>query len=456
MKTNPYLRAFLVVLTVLLAFACSEDYLDKKPDKSLVVPQTLEDFQALLDNADRVMNITPAIGMIASDDAFTTDNGWKGLLTATERNTYIWAKDTYNGEPCNDWNIPYQQVFYANVVLEGLEKIAVTPASEAQWKSLKGSALFFRAHALHQLTDHFTLPYTEKDAATTLGIPIRLSPNVNAPARQATLAQTYAQILEDLTLSLDFLPVHSPYKTRPTLPAAYALLARIHLTMAHYKEAEDYASKALALNSVLLDYNTLNPNDFRPIPRMNDEILFHSQQILYSYAVFSNIYADTTLYASYNDKDLRKTMFFRLRSPNRYSFKGSYTGSSPFFGGIANDEVYLIRAESRVRQGNSDGARKDLNALLEKRWVAGMFIPITETNPGSLLGIILEERQKELAFRTSRWSDLRRLGKDSKFAVTLSRVINGVTYTLPPNDLRYAFPLPNQEIQNSDVEQNPR
>ena len=89
-----YINTILIV-SCLITAGCSDDFLEKKADKSLVVPTTLEDLQALLDNADRVMNIVPAIGMVASDDAFTTDNAWQGLFTATVRNSYILKDNIY-------------------------------------------------------------------------------------------------------------------------------------------------------------------------------------------------------------------------------------------------------------------------------------------------------------------------------------------------------------------------
>ncbi len=450
MKRNIYA---ILILFCLIVAGCSEDFLEKKPDKSLVVPTTLNDLQALLDNADRVMNIVPAIGMVASNDAFTTDNAWQGLFTATERNSYIWKDNIYEGEACADWNIPYQQVFYANVVLEGLEKIEPTSANEAQWKSIKGSALFFRAHAFHQLLELFSMPVGESSA---LGIPVRLTADVNAEVNRASRLETLNQIINDLTEAMPLLPVNSSYKTRPTTAAAKALLARVYLIMGEYENAESWASASLSENNYLLDYNTLNAAATRPVARMNDEILFHGQMITYGYTVFSTTYVDTLLYASYENDDLRKQVFFRLRSPNRYTFKANYTGTSTLFGGIANDEVYLIRAECRARLGDIVGAVEDLNALLEKRWKAGSFIPVSETDPEILLARILEERRKELLFRATRWSDLKRLNQDERFAITLHRTLNGTEHSLAPNDVRYAFPIPDQEIQTSGIEQNPR
>jgi hypothetical protein len=443
----------ILIVSCLIVAGCSDDFLEKKPDKSLVVPTTLEDLQALLDNADRVMNIVPAIGMVASDDAFTTDNAWQGLFTATERNSYIWKDNIYEGEACGDWNIPYQQVFYANVVLEGLENIEATSANEGQRKSIKGSALFFRAHAFHQVLELFSMPV---GGSSGLGIPIRLTADVNAEVTRASRAETFNQIINDLTDALPLLPVNSAYKTRPTIAAAKALLARVYLIMGEYENADSWASESLNENNFLLDYNTLNAAATRPVARMNDEILFHGQMITYGYTVFSTTYVDTLLYASYENDDLRKQVFFRLRSPNRYTFKANYTGTSTLFGGIANDEVYLIRAECRVRLGNIVGALEDLNALLKKRWKTGTFVPVEETDPEILLARILEERRKELLFRVTRWSDLKRLNQDDRFAVTLHRNLNGTEHNLPPNDIRYAFPIPDQEIQTSGIEQNPR
>jgi hypothetical protein len=69
---------------------------------------------------------------------------------------------------------------------------------------------------------------------------------------------------------------------------------------------------------------------------------------------------------------------------------------------------------------------------------------------------VLLERRKELVFRAIRWTDLRRLNKDPRFATTLRRVVLGQEYLLPPNDNRYVYPIPTNEIEASGVPQNPR
>ena len=73
------------------------------------------------------------------------------------------------------------------------------------------------------------------------------------------------------------------------------------------------------------------------------------------------------------------------------------------------------------------------------------------------LTLILDERRKELAFRSGlRWSDLKRLNQDSRYAKTLSRKIGGQSYTLAPGDKRYAFLIPVSVVQMDGVAQNSR
>ena len=71
------------------------------------------------------------------------------------------------------------------------------------------------------------------------------------------------------------------------------------------------------------------------------------------------------------------------------------------------------------------------------------------------MALILLERRKELLMRGLRWMDLKRLNMEGA-AITLTRTVNGQVYTLPPNDLRYALPIPEDVIAISGMQQNPR
>jgi hypothetical protein len=195
-------------------------------------------------------------------------------------------------------------------------------------------------------------------------------------------------------------------------------------------------------------------NAYYPFSIFNDEVIYH---VIYNYPeILSNYISivDSNLYRSYDANDLRKYLYFDTSDGNP-RFKGGYDGYTDF-AGIATDEIYLIRAECYARTGDVAHAVADLNTLLSSRYKAGTFTPYKTTDASDALAKILTERRKELLYRGLRWTDLRRLNKDSRFAITLKRNLNGEIYTLPPNDVRYVYPIPDEEIRISGFEQNPR
>lgn len=438
----------------LLLVSCQSDFLDIKPDKSLVIPSTLNDFQSLMDNPN-VMNITPGLGELACDDYYTSE---EALLSSPviERNSYTWKEDIYEGSSVPDWDIPYQQVFYANVVLEGLDKLDTTTVNHQKWDQIKGSALFYRALAFYNLARTFAAPYEGKSAQTGLGIPIRMSADINAKYPRATLQQTYQQIIQDLKLSIHFLPEQVQYNTRPSIPAVYALLARIYLSMNEYDQALLYADSCLQLRNELLDYNQLDSTVRLPFHTLgpNKEVIFYGYLITYATFSARTTMIDSILYRSYNSDDLRKAIFFTLRDGTPH-FRGSYTSNLYIFGGLATDEIYLIRAECLAREGKTEQALNDLNTLLKTRYKKGTFIPV-ETSSDELIPLILNERRKELVFRGLRWPDLRRLNLEGTYPTTLMRMLNGEKYVLMPNDPKYTMPIPDNEIAISGIKQNKR
>jgi tetratricopeptide (TPR) repeat protein len=441
------------------ATACKKDFLDVKPDKALTVPTTLTDFQALLDD-NNDMNVVPYLNVVSTDDIFTTDQGYASAPTLI-RSSYTWEKDLYKGVTVSDWNKPYLQAFYANVVLDGLPAITQVPSNQNEWNAIRGSALFYRAKAFYHLAQEFAAAYDESTANRMDGIPIRLHADVNEKSKRGTLKESYIQIVSDLKAATLLLPKKVSFGTRPTKGAALALLARTYLVMGNYDDAIVSSSACLEIDKKLIDFNALSPVAAKPFPPMqpdgNSEVLFYSSLIPVSFLYNPSVTSiDSTLYKSYANNDLRKTLFFNVKSNGIILFKGTYTGAFSIFAGLATDEVYLIRAECYARTGNTTAAMNDLNALLATRWKTNTFQPYTATDAGDALAQILQERRKELVYRDLRWTDLRRLNKEPGYAKTIKRNLNGQEVILLPGDNKYTFPIPDDEIANSGINQNPR
>jgi len=454
----------LIGITVLLSICLSckkSDFLDKKPSTTITEPTTLTDFQLLLDNTS-VMNATGGLAQISADDQIVSYPNYLAA-TATERNAYIWNKDIYGGDTgITDWNLPYQTVFYANIVLEGLAKS--DSASSVKAKYLKGWALFSRAFAFYNLTRTFCKAYDVTSAGTDLGIPLRLASAIDYVKPRATLRQSLDQIFADLNESLSLLPAERPSANlnRPSKIAAYALLARIALDMRNYINAEKYVDQALALYSKLIDYNVVSQTSITPFSRTNDELIVnYGQSGNYSNMTANYVEAPARIsplvIALYAADDLRLKVLFGQNADGSFYKKRGYNGNGFYpFAGLATDELYLIKAECLARRNEIKSAMDKLNQLLVFRFdKSKTYRPITAFSPADALNKVLLERRKELVWRGTRWYDLKRLNKEGS-NINLSRVLNGTTYNLPPNDPRYVFPIPNDEIALSGIEQNSR
>jgi len=461
-----HILLFAACLTGLFFNSCKKQdaFLDTKPNQALEIPTSLSDIESLLQNND-VFNraVDPELGEIASDDFDVQDGVFANLDYPLLKNSYTWSKTLY--DPINyiyvhDWSDPYQMVYYANTVLDDLPAIKIIAGQQSQYNQIKGAALFYRSFAFYNLVQTFALPYNSATAGSTLGIPLRLTSDINARPPRSNEADCYNQILTDLKNALPLLPVTPAYKTAPSQPAVNALLARIYLAMADYPSALQYANACLAQFNSLEDYNTLNSPTTSAISNTYlTEDIYHTGLVSYTLlATRRNSYIDSALYLTYSNNDLRKTKFFTILDglPQYPRFVGSYDPKNSRYDGLATDEIYLIKAECLARAGDMQNAMGTLNALLVNRWKTGTFIPYTATSADDALTQILLERRKELLERGLRWTDLRRLNQESRFAITLTKKVDGVTYTLPPNDPRYAFPIPYDEITLDNLIQNAR
>ena len=444
--------AFLLLYIVTLP-ACKDDFLEVKNNKKLIVPQKLGEIQALLDN-EVMYTDAPYMAEVSSGDFWIEASRFQNI-TDVSKDSYLWKKNIYTGNSDHDWIYKYKQVFYANTALEAIDGLSPNELNEHAAMETKANALFYRAWAFFALAQTFCDTYKKASAHTDLGIPLRLATSISEKSTRATIAQTYEQIISDLTLAIPNLPRVPISKTRPSKTAANALLAKVHLIMQNYDQAYLNAVAALSIQNKLIDYNSVNSSAAFPFQIFNEEVVFHNRMLSSTVFSQSRLFIERGLYQSYQEHDLRKKLFF-LASNGNYTFKGSYLGETAFFCGIATDELWLIKAEAAVRMGNMNEGITALNWLLKHRYAKGYFNDYWSANQEDALRFILKERRKELVFRGIRWSDLRRLNLDPLFQETLIRTMVGVAYKLEPNSKRYIFPFPDNVILLSGMPQNER
>ncbi|PUV24576.1 RagB/SusD family nutrient uptake outer membrane protein [Sphingobacterium athyrii] len=446
---------YMVICACCTLTAC-QNFLDEKPDIKLVVPRSLNDAELLLNDYSTMNTNYPQYGELGSDDYFLTGDLWESASDIDERNTYIWADLPY--EDATQWRGPYKAVNNANQVLEVLAGLNASD-DPGRYARLWGEAHFFRAFAFHQLAGTFCSAYQNSTAGSEYGIPLRLTPGIDRQSLRGTLEDTYRQIILGYQAAVSNLPVENPYLGKPALRSAYAGLSRAYLDMGEFEKAYLYADSCLKIYPDLIDFNSLSNSVGLPFARFNKEVLFPAVSKSTGLMNADRSYVDSVLYKLYEADDLRKTLFFEASSELRdaYHFKGSFDNSSNnLFVGLSTSEIYLVKAESAARLRKIDVALSTMNSLLKSRWKTGRFVNWTERDPDKLLTMIILERRKELVYRGRRWSDLKRLNLDPRFAVVLTRKLGDQFYTLDPNSTKYAYRLSEMVVTLGEIPQNKR
>lgn len=457
MKTNCRFKYISIVLASILLSSCTK-FLNKKPSDNLVIPSMVDDLQALLDDNTSINHRNPIADERSADDYYLLYEDYNALTPESMKRMYTWQKDNLfeRNDPTTEWAYLYHAVYRSNIVLEQIDEVDIDQYIEAK-RNLEGHARFIRAKNFLHGALIWSLAYDESTADTDLGIPLKLSSDYNKTSVRSTLQETYQQIISDLKLSIQLLPTHAAHKLRPGKVAAYGLLARVYLAMRDYKNCLSYTDSALSITDTLIDFNSLNVNATWPFsPRFsNPEDLLNMYST--SPVTLNNSIAriDRALYQSYEKDDLRKKVYFKKNSDNTYSFKGSIIGSGAIYTGIATDELYLMKAECLARENNVNEAMHTLNTLLSSRWLEESFVPYTANGKQQALTQILTERRKELLMRGLRWMDIKRLNKEGA-NISLTRNLNETIYTLPANDLRFALPIPEDIVEATGMQQNPR
>ncbi|MGA9239980.1 RagB/SusD family nutrient uptake outer membrane protein, partial [Robiginitalea sp.] len=106
-------------------------------------------------------------------------------------------------------------------------------------------------------------------------------------------------------------------------------------------------------------------------------------------------------------------------------------------------EMYLIRAEAAVAQGNLGVAANLIKDIRDARFGEATAAP-SFGSPTEAYAAILDERRVELAFEGHRWFDLKRLGTRANQGVLKDPIdcaFNGAC-TLSADDFRFTLPLP--------------
>lgn len=454
-------KIFSIALAGILFCGC-DSFLDVTP-KGKLIPEKVQDFDEMIGDSRNPSSAYPLAEM-CGDNVYITEKDLTGKMMSSQGKAYTWQEEFYMDEE-NDatWNNAYQIIYTCNLVMQ--ETPGAKGGTDADKARVMAEARVNRAFYYWYLHFCYAPAYDPETANMDLSVPLVLEPELEAKVKRTTSDKVVARILEDLKDVAMDLPEESISVYHLPRMAAYGLAARINLFFGNYDAALENAEEALKLNSELLDYNTFSfKNEEKPFGGINNRPIpmDSPEKIMYRSTGFQDILSSCCMSSELLD-------LFDTDADLRYKFNFSTVDKSgkpidkpyPLFVqnldySIGVPEMMLIKAECLARKKDGN-ALKVLNALRKKRIATDKYVDLPEVSSDKLLGVVLEERQRELVYNGVRFFDMKRLAKEGIYTRTLTRQFKETTYTLEPNSNRYMFPISGKlRILNNDIEQNPR
>ena len=466
MKSTNIIYKLILPVFLILFVSCNK-FLDVIP-KGVVIPTTLEDYDALL-AAPLEITRTSNNQVFMTDEIVLPDDYRSGANSYPGKSAvraYDFEDELYDvNEDDPDWTVAYREIYICNSILSGVETNQEPDVNRRN--RIKGEALVHRSYTYLTLVNEYGKHYNPATSSTDLGVPLPLKPDINALLPRVSVKLIYEQVEKDLLEATNLLPEKSTYTYRPNKAAAFGTLARMYLYMGNWSKSFEYADKAFQLSNYIYDFNTFSWSDpdnksLSDLIGYPSSMVDEKDNVLLKYLRLAGGYNFVFLFSKvqsdlFIDGDLRNE--FGASSNDWYGtelpFPGILETKAVYdynHAGITTAELLLIRAEAQARLGNTQKAIDDLNTLRKKRFTTSSYSDLMASTPKEALALVLNERRIELAFIGLRLFDIKRLNLEgANISITHGDKV------LPAGDPRFVLPIPAKVISlNSNIVQNPR
>lgn len=447
----------------MLAMASCADKLEVLPTQSIDAANALttsnDVLGALIGSYDGVQSVNVYGGAFQYIPDLLGDNAeirFAGTFAA-QREIFNKTISTNNTQVVATWNASYNAINRANNVLANLSKVV-----EGSRNRVEGEARCLRAMVYFELVRLYAKAWGDGDNATNPGVPLVLTPTKivdPTPADIAALAisrnsvaQVYAQVIDDLTKAEALLPANNNYYANKGLAAG--MLSRVYLMQLDYAKARDAANRVIAsdlyplmgdwtslFNNFLNTGSSQNPPEYMFMVRVTEQDGGSDLNTFYGLTLGdvpntagrNDIVVLNKHLQLYERGDVRGTFFIQEgRGISTLKFVDRY-GNVPV---MRLAEMILTRAEGnfRLKTAVGDTPENDINLIRER---VGLPPLATLT-----LDAILKERKLELAFEGHLLHDLKRTRR-------------AISNTLPWNSPKLILPIPQRERDaNPSLTQN--
>ncbi|MFB5946807.1 RagB/SusD family nutrient uptake outer membrane protein [Albibacterium profundi] len=180
--------------------------------------------------------------------------------------SYNYQRLVTNARVNDFWEQSYKNIVGTNIVLEKLQE-----GESMENDQLIAENLYLRSMLYFYLTNVFGRPYVQ--GPENMGVPIKLSSDVDENPARSSVGEVYAQIEKDL-LKAESLFNTSKANVYASKEAAQALLARVYLYKGENQKAIEYADKVINSGRFTLLSTAELPNMSVKVPEDNSETIF--------------------------------------------------------------------------------------------------------------------------------------------------------------------------------------
>lgn len=429
------LKNIILLLLTAAALSSCDSFLDITPTGK-VIAKTGEEYRALLTNEYKYFPKDRYMTVLRTDELLMD----KRRSNSTDLDAYLdlWRWKDENPSPTTSyfsWRNYYHTIYIANYIIE--HRGEISNATRDEVNQLVGESYMLRAYAHFLLVNLYAEPYTHCQPATTRGVPMQLTADVNAVPGSSSVEAIYQQVLSDIAEAEKYLNVETweaGLNYRFNKISAQAFRARTYLYMGEWQKAFDAAKEVIEAHGDLENMNSSAtlPNSYKSVENIVALEKFDSN-------LFTVInMPDPDFIAIYRTGDQRRTKFYKRVTTSTYSLQKG--GNDALSSSFRSAEAYLIAAECAARLGQTTEAVDTyLMPLLQKRLNADALSAANDLmanmTQDELIAEILDERARELAFEGHRWYDLRRTTQPQ-----LTHTYDDEEFTLTPEKYTLRFP----------------
>lgn len=363
--------------------------------------------------------------------------------------------------------------YIGTVANPALAQLKTATGGVAAKNALKAEALTLRAYAHYMLLQKFAKAYNPATATSDPAIAYMTEDaELGTQQPKKTVQEAYELCLKDIdeAIELNAMPKAAASVYRLNRAAMYAVKALVCLSMQRYADAEEAAKDALAENGSLYDYyvNATTEVSEGGVPykqsivdaEENPETYFDMpQQVYYTWvqpevaAKFEDGYATYSLFPTMNKqyKDVAKvdpSLAIWDNYGEQLGLAGWDTGNDfqhyISISGLCSPMMYLVLAECELKNGSVDNAMGYLDLLRAKRLDPAGFKPLKGrvTSRAEAIDCFKNDYLAEFIWTAWTFVGRKRWNVDPEWRETLTRTIEGTTYTLLPTSGLWVFPFP--------------